>query len=84
MTRAGRADLTEQQLDAIAWGFLRSEFTGRVYANWPIDRRVDAYLRCHRIADAINCGTAFDDVLHHVMDNIGRALRTGVLSPPRA
>jgi len=38
---------TERDLDAIAWKFLGSEFTGQIYANWAIDRRVDAYLAHH-------------------------------------
>ena len=48
MTLAGHFELTEQELDAIAWQFLGSEFTGELYANWPIDRRVNAYLMHHR------------------------------------
>ena len=39
-----REELDREELDAIAWNFLRSEFTGTIYADWPIDRRVDAYL----------------------------------------
>jgi hypothetical protein len=39
MTLADHVELTEQsRLDAIAWTILGSEFTGELYANWPIDR----------------------------------------------
>jgi hypothetical protein len=34
MTLAGHVDLTEQELDAIAWKVLGSEFAGEPYANW--------------------------------------------------
>ncbi|MDT5150303.1 MAG: hypothetical protein QOI01_2036 [Mycobacterium sp.] len=57
----------------------RSEFTGELYANWPIDRRVNAYLMHHRLMHVANSGAACD-VLHRVMANIGRALRRGVLT----
>jgi hypothetical protein len=60
MTLAGRVELTEQELDAIAWKFLGSEFTGELYANWPIDRRVNAYLMHHRLMRVANDGAACD------------------------
>ena len=80
MTLAGHVELTEQELDAIAWKFLGSEFTGELYANWPIDRRVNAYLMHHRLMHVANDGAACDALLHRVMANIGRALRHGVLT----
>jgi len=83
MTAAQRIELTAQQLDRIAWGFLRSEFTGQVYADWPIDRRVDAYLLHHGLIDIVNDGSAYDALLNHVMASIGPAHRNGVLAPPR-
>jgi len=80
MTLAGHVELTEQDLDAIAWKFLGSEFTGELYANWPIDRRVNGYLVHHRLMHVANDGAACDALLHRVMANIGRALRHGVLT----
>jgi hypothetical protein len=56
MTTAGHVELTKRNLDAIAWRFLGSEFTGQIYANWPIDRRLDAYLRHHELIDIVNDG----------------------------
>jgi hypothetical protein len=84
MTRPGHVELTEQELDAIAWKFLGSEFTGELYANWPIDRRVNAYLMRHRLKHVANDGAACDALLHRVMANIGRALRYGVLTRGKA
>jgi hypothetical protein len=82
MTLADHVELTEQsRLDAIAWTFLGSEYTGELYANWPIDRRVNAYLMHHRLMHVANDGAACDALLHRVMANIGgRALRHGVLT----
>ena len=41
MTPTDRFKMTRIQLDSIAWKFLRSEFTGQIYADWPIDRRIE-------------------------------------------
>ena len=52
MTTAGHVEPRKRQLDAIAWKFLGSEFSGKIYADWPIDRRVDAYgAITHRFID---------------------------------
>lgn len=83
MTPTDRADLTTELLDTIAWGFLRSEFTEQSYAEWPIDRRVDAYLLRHGPTDLLMDGSAYNALLDRVMANIGPALRSGVLRSPR-
>jgi hypothetical protein len=79
-TLAGHVELTKQELDAIAWKFLGSEFTRELYANWPIDQRVNAYLMHDRLMQVANDGAACDALLHRVMANIGRAHRHGVLT----
>jgi hypothetical protein len=82
MAPAERVDLTRREFDAIAWEFLGSEFTGRIYANWPIDRRIDAYLLHHGLTDIFNDGSGYNALLERVMANIGPALHNGVLAPP--
>jgi len=79
MTSAGRVKLSQQQMHALAWNFLRSEFTGQTYADWPIDRRIDAYLHHHRLGHVANDGATCSALLETVMANIGPALRCGVL-----
>lgn len=79
MTQTYREELARAELDTIAWGFLRSEFTGQIFADWPIDRRIDAYLSHYGPSGLINDGSAYDALLERVMANIGTALRSGVL-----
>jgi hypothetical protein len=81
MIPADRVDLTRRELDAIAWRFLGSEFTGQIYADWPIERRIDAYLQHHGQTGLVNDGSAYDALLERIMANIGPALRIGVLAP---
>jgi uncharacterized protein YqjF (DUF2071 family) len=78
---ADRSELTRSELDTIAWQFLRSEFTDQSYADWPIDRRLDAFLLHYGPTGLLADGTAYNELLEHVMTNIGPALRNGVLPP---
>lgn len=80
MRPAGQFELTTSQLDAIAWDFLGSEFAEQIYADWPIDRRIDAFLRHDGRDDLIRDGAAYDALLQRVMANIGRALLQGRLA----
>jgi hypothetical protein len=79
MTSTDRIALTCQQFDAIAWGFLGSEFTRRDYANWSIDRRIDAYLLHHGLTHMINDGFGLDRLTEQVMAMVGHARRNGLL-----
>jgi hypothetical protein len=83
MAPAEQVEVTRQELDAIAWRFLGSEFTAQIYANWSIDRRVDAYLLHHGLVDFVNDGTAYSALLERVMVNIAHAIRLGLLAPSR-
>jgi hypothetical protein len=46
-------------LDELAWKFLGSEFTQDIYADWPLDRRLDAYLRHHQLGGIVNDGAVY-------------------------
>ena len=80
MRPGGQFELTTSQLDDIAWEFLGSEFAEQIYADWPMDRRVDAFLRHEGRDDLAKDGAAYDALLQRVMANIGRALRQGRLA----
>jgi hypothetical protein len=82
MTPTDRNAMTESQLDDTAWEFLASEFAGPIYADWPIDRRLNAYLLHHGPAALLTDGSTYDDLLNRVMSNIGAAVRNGILPPP--
>jgi hypothetical protein len=70
-------------MEAIAWGFLGSEFTQQIYAGWPMDRRIDAYLYHQGLDRIIDDGSAFDWLTERVMANLGPALHSGLLGPPK-
>nr|WP_234712670.1 hypothetical protein [Mycolicibacterium komanii]CRL66616.1 hypothetical protein CPGR_00152 [Mycolicibacterium komanii] len=73
-------ELSEVDFDTIAWGFLGSEFTGLIYADWPIERRVDAYLAHRGMTSLLNDGDADVAIVQHVLANIGAAMRDGTLA----
>jgi hypothetical protein len=63
----------------LSWEFLKSEFAQDNYGNWPIERRLDAYLRHHELLEVLNDGVVYRSLLDCVMANIGSANRRGVL-----
>jgi len=73
---------TAEEIDGIAWQFLCSPFTRLDYWDWPLERRVDSYLRHHQRSDILNDGAAYGALVDRVMANFPRARRDGVLQPP--
>lgn len=69
------------ELDSLAWEFLGSEFAEHIYADWPIGRRVDAYLRHHALTEFADDGSVRDELVQRIMANIAHARRSGVLPP---
>ncbi len=63
-------------LDNVAWEFLGSEFTSEIYADWPLDRRLDVFLRHHGYRALGDNGSAYNALLDRVMTNISFAVRT--------
>ncbi len=77
---ADEARLSPFQLQNIAWRFLGSEFAGENYRDWPIDRRLDAYLQHHRLLRVVHDAAAYDALMDLVMSSVGAALRSGLLA----
>lgn len=75
-------ELATEDFEAVAWRFLRSEFASQIYADWPIDRRIEAYLLHHEASELLSNGSAYRVVVERVMANIGSATRNGVLPTP--
>lgn len=71
-----------EEIDEIAWQFLCSRFVCRDYWDWPLERRLDAYLRQHQRRDILVNGAAYSALVERVMANIPRARRDGILQPP--
>lgn len=69
-------------IDDIAWQFLCSPYTNRLYWDWPLDRRIDAYLRHLGREDILNDGAAYSTLVERVMENFPRARRDGKLDRP--
>ncbi|MGA9674513.1 MAG: hypothetical protein WBR28_04455 [Mycobacterium sp.] len=44
--------MTDTDVDALVWQFLNSDYSTDHYANWPLDRRLDEFLR-HRGLDPV-------------------------------
>lgn len=68
-------------LESIAWGFLGSSYAGPHFTEWPIDRRLHAYLRHKGMLDLADDGTVCAVLLDRVMANISPALDRGTLRP---
>jgi len=62
-----------------ALAFLSSEFAGEVYIDWPIERRLERFLRHQGRGDLADSGEDFDALLDCVMVNFVRARRSGLL-----
>lgn len=66
--------------DERALAFLGSEFAGDKYVGWPIERRLEAYLRHQGLIKIADLGDSFDALLDRVMVNFAKARRTGLLT----
>jgi len=63
--------LTDSDVDALAWQFLNSAYADSTYADWPLDRRLDGFLRRQGLSRVAEDGDAYDLVLNRVMACIG-------------
>ncbi|HUB55593.1 MAG TPA: hypothetical protein VMB04_10575 [Mycobacterium sp.] len=71
----------DAELDAMAWDFLGSTYASNRFVEWPIDRRLHAYLRHQGLSSVADDGTRCAALLDRVMANIASALESGTLRP---
>ena len=62
---------TDSDVDALAWEFLNSAYADDTYADWPLDRRLDGFLRRRGLSRIGEDGDAYNLVINRVMDLIG-------------
>ena len=69
MTFAGGDPLTllDSDIDLLAWQFLDSLYVENSYGNWPIDQRVEAYLRNRGMARVADDGDIVGILVGRVM-----------------
>jgi len=69
MTAAGHDPLLliDPEVDALACEFLNSQYANDVYAMWPLDRRLDGFLRSVGLAPVADDGDMYDILLDRVM-----------------
>jgi len=70
--------LTDSDVDALAWQFMDSAYADDTYADWPLDRRLDGFLRQRGLSRIAQDGDAYGLVLSRVMAYISVVSR-----PPR-
>lgn len=84
MTPTDRIGSEEDELDSIAWAFLGSEFTGPIYADWPLDRRIESYLLHAGLSHVANDGSTANALLERIMAKLRPARHNGLLGSPTA
>lgn len=67
--------LTDGDVDALAWQFLHSPYADQTYADWPLDRRLDGFLRREGLARLVEDGDTYDLILDRVMTYIAARAR---------
>lgn len=72
----------DSELDAMSWEFLGSRYAGPRFTEWPIDRRLHAYLLHRGLTNVADDGTLCAALLDRVMANIAAARDKGTLPSP--
>src|ERR1700739_3088899 len=63
---------TDSDVDALAWQFLNSAYADNdKYADWPLDRRLEGFLRRQGLVRLAEDGDANDLILKRVLAYIG-------------
>lgn len=68
--------LTDSEVDALAWEFLRSPYGRDMYVGWPLDRRLHGFLRWRGLPRFADDGDFFNILLERVMASVSIAPRS--------
>jgi hypothetical protein len=63
--------VTDSDVDALACRFLHSTYADETYADWPLDQRLDGFLRRCGLVRISEDGDAYNLILDRVMAHIG-------------
>ncbi len=75
-TVSGSTLLIESDADELAAQFFHSPYAGDTYADWPLDQRLDGFLRHRGLVRLAEDGDAYDLFLDRVMAGIGALHRS--------
>jgi hypothetical protein len=59
--------VTDSDVHALTWEFVNSGYRGDQYANWPIERRLDGFLRRRGLSRHADNGDICNIILDHIM-----------------
>jgi hypothetical protein len=79
----GPREVSNGDVDALAWQFLHSEYAGDVYAGWPLHRRLDGFLRRRGQGRLADSGDVCNSIVDRIMTYISAALRQRGRRGPR-
>ncbi len=65
------AGVTDADVDALASDFLNCQFAADIYADWPLDRRLDGFLHHRGLKRLVEDGDTYELILERVMSSIG-------------
>ncbi len=72
---SGPPFLTDGDVDSLAWQFLRCPYADETHADWPLDRRLEGFLRREGLARLVEDGDTYDLILDRVMAYIAARAR---------
>jgi len=67
--------VTDTDVEALAWQFLSSDYASETYVGWPLDRRLESFLRHCGLTRVADDGDGYKKVLDRVMSHISAAPR---------
>ena len=65
--------VSDRDVDQFAWQFLNSDYVDDIHANWPLERRLEGFLRNRGLARLADDGDVCTIILDRVMTYRGQA-----------